>query len=115
MRWFRDHYAPDAEDWLDWRASPLLAEDLAGLPPAFVLTAGFDPLTDEGQAYAARLREAGVDVHDRPWPGQFHGFLSMIGLIPEAYAAAEELGLDAVKVPAQAYPEGIQASAPPAE
>lgn len=92
MRWFRDHYAPDAEDWLDWRASPLLAEDLAGLPPAFVLTAGFDPLTDEGQAYAARLREAGVAVHDRPWPGQFHGFLSMIGLIPEAYAAAEELG-----------------------
>ena len=50
MQYFRGHYLPRKEDWLDWRASPLLAKSLAGLPPAFVLTAGFDPLLDEGRA-----------------------------------------------------------------
>ncbi|WP_375173388.1 alpha/beta hydrolase [Pseudooceanicola sp.] len=92
MRWFRDHYVPRSESWRDWRASPLHADDHVGLPPAFVLTAGFDSLSDEGLAYAVRLRDAGVSVVERPWPGQFHGFLSMIGLIPEAYVATEELG-----------------------
>src|SRR5262245_19255213 len=52
MLYFRGHYVPRAEDWLDWRASPILAGSLAGLPPAYVLTAGYDPLVDEGAAYA---------------------------------------------------------------
>jgi acetyl esterase len=69
-------YVPDPARWSDPRASPFLAPDLAGLAPAAVLTAAADPLRDEGEAYAARLREAGVQVHDRRHP-HLHGFLNM--------------------------------------
>ena len=55
IEYFRGHYLPDAKQYDDWRASPLLAKDLSGLPPAYVLTAGFDPLVDEGKEYAERL------------------------------------------------------------
>src|SRR4029450_4272837 len=59
MRWFKNHYLKSSSDADDWRASPLRAASLAGLPPALVITAGFDPLRDEGAAYAARMTEAG--------------------------------------------------------
>ena len=65
---FRGHYLPRPDDWLDWRASPLLAKSLAGLPPAYVMTAGFDPLLDEGRAYAERLKAEGVATDYREFP-----------------------------------------------
>ncbi len=71
-------------DRKDPLASPLRAPDLAGLPPAFVLTAGFDPLRDEGEAYAARLGDAGVAVELRRHESMIHGFVSIRGLIPNA-------------------------------
>jgi acetyl esterase len=90
MTWFRDHYLRGAADRLDWRASPLRASDLRGLPPAYVLTAGFDPLHIEGEAYANRLRDAGVPVQHRHLEELMHGFLSMGKIIKAAKPATEE-------------------------
>jgi acetyl esterase len=87
MRWFIAHYLSKPEDAADWRASPLRAPSLAGLPPALVVTAGFDPLRDEGRAYAARLREAGVRVDDICYGGMIHGFVPMGRLIDTAFRA----------------------------
>jgi acetyl esterase len=92
IRWFRDHYLNGAADVHDWRASPARAETLVGLPPAYVLTAGADPLRDEGDEYAARLKEAGVTVTHRTFPGQFHGFFTMGKLLQPANIAASEIG-----------------------
>jgi acetyl esterase len=92
IRWFRDHYLNGAADVDDWRASPALVENLGGLPPAYVLTAGGDPLRDEGEAYAGRLKQAGVPVAYRQFPGQFHGFFTMGKLLPQAKVAAREIG-----------------------
>jgi acetyl esterase len=92
IRWFRDHYLNAAADVHDWRASPARAETLVGLPPAYVLTAGADPLRDEGDEYAARLKEAGVTVTHRTFPGQFHGFFTMGKLLQPANIAASEIG-----------------------
>ena len=77
IRYFHDQYITDAAHDLDWRASPLLREDLAGLPPALVLTAGYDPLRDEGVAYARALREAGVRVEELHFDAMIHGFVDM--------------------------------------
>ena len=76
MEWFFDHYVPDRDARGDWRASPLRAKSLAGLPPALVITAGYDPLRDEGRAYAMRLQQEGTlaDLHE--FGGMLHGFLS---------------------------------------
>jgi acetyl esterase len=92
IRWFRDHYLNGAADIHDWRASPARALTLAGLPPAYVLTAGADPLRDEGDEYARRLKEAGVSVTYKHFPGQFHGFFTMGKLLDQANVAAAEIG-----------------------
>ncbi len=87
MNYFRGHYLPDEADWLDWRASPLLATSLASLPSAYVLTAGYDPLVDEGRAYAERLTAEGVNTEYRDYPGMVHGFLLMGGVLDTAKEA----------------------------
>jgi acetyl esterase len=81
MCWFKDHYVSTEAEAADWRASPLRARSLAGLPPALIVTAGFDPLRDEGQAYAERLRDAGVRVDYLCYGGMIHGFVPMGRLI----------------------------------
>jgi acetyl esterase len=90
IRWFGNHYLGDA-DITDWRASPARAKTLAGLPPAYVLTAGADPLRDEGDEYAKRLKDAGVPVSYKHFPGQFHGFFTMGKLLPQANIAATDI------------------------
>ncbi len=93
--WCQNHYLRGPEDRTDWRASPLLAENLAGLPPAYVLTAGFDPLRDEARAYAERLQAAGVATSYRCFEGQIHGFITMGKVVDAANqaisACAEEV------------------------
>jgi acetyl esterase len=80
MTWFLDHYCPDVDTRSDPKLSVLLADDLRGLPPAYVATAGFDPQRDEGNAYADRLREAGVPVVKRQHDDLIHGFVSFLNL-----------------------------------
>lgn len=89
IEYFRRAYLPRQADWLDWRASPLLAADHSRLPPALVLTAGYDPLLDEGREYAERLRAAGVEVEYREYPDMVHGFLLFGGALDTANAAVE--------------------------
>lgn len=84
MVWFWDHYAPDAASRATPDASPLQATDLAGQPPAIVLTAEHDVLRDEGEAYAARLEAAGVPVAFKRFDGQMHGFFTMVNVLPGA-------------------------------
>ena len=91
MDWFADQYAGEA-DRADPRLSILRADGLSGLPPAFVVTAGFDPLRDEGEAYAERLTEAGVSVTLRRHPGLIHGFINMTGVSLTSRDALAELG-----------------------
>ncbi len=77
MRWFVDQYLSGASDLDNPLASPLLATDLGGLPPAFIVTAECDPLRDEGEAYGELLRKQGVPVNVQRYPGMPHGFFSM--------------------------------------
>lgn len=76
MEWFFDHYTPDKAHRGDWRVSPLRATSLSGLPPALVITAGYDPLRDEGRAYAFRLHQEGTQADLVEFGGMLHGFLS---------------------------------------
>ncbi|GAB4358830.1 MAG: alpha/beta hydrolase [Immundisolibacter sp.] len=81
MAWFREHYLTDAATAQDWRASPLLAPDLGGLPPTLVVTAEFDVLRSEGEAYARRLADAGVPTWLARYDGMIHAFASMAGVL----------------------------------
>jgi len=92
MRTFIDAYIPNPAQRQDWRASPLLAPSLKGLPPTFLLIAGFDPLSAEDEAFATRLEKEGVPVTRKRFPGQMHGFLSNARLLPKALQAVEEIG-----------------------
>jgi acetyl esterase len=91
MEWFRGHYLGDG-DRDDPRISPLAAADdaLAGLPPALIITAEYDPLRDEGEAYGERLRQAGVDTTVTRYDGVIHGFFSMRDMLPDGAAAVTE-------------------------
>jgi len=98
MDWYRAQYLPDESAALDPRASPLLAPDLHGLPPAIVLTAGFDVLRDEGEAYAKRLADAGVAVVHRRVPGQIHGFGNATGISRSAREAMGDAARDLARL-----------------
>jgi acetyl esterase/lipase len=84
MHWFVRHYLRSPADEADWRASPLRAPSFRGLPPALVVTAGFDPLGDEGEAYARALTDAGVPVVHQRFEGQIHGFLNMGRIVADS-------------------------------
>lgn len=91
MLWFRDNYL-DPRDYDDWRASPIRAADLTRLPPAHIITAGYDPLLDEGRAYSDRLVAAGVPVLYECFEGMAHGFLTMGGVVAAANHGLYRLG-----------------------
>jgi acetyl esterase len=94
VNWFLDQYTPDHTDRLNPLVSPWLAKDLKGLAPALVVTAEFDVLRDEGEAYARRLEQAGVPVKLLRCNGMIHGFLSMIGLIRRATQYFDQVAVE---------------------
>ena len=87
IAYYRGHYLPDAANWLDPRSSPLLRGDLRALPPALVVTAGYDPLRDEGLQYAQALSDAGNRVSHVCFERQIHGFITMGRVLDEANTA----------------------------
>lgn len=89
MNWYRDSYLNSAQEQDDLRASPLLSNDMEGLAPALIITAGFDPLRDEGEDYARKLKDAGVPVGVVRFDGMTHSFASLNGFIKEADEALE--------------------------
>jgi acetyl esterase len=91
MRWFSGHYLPDRSHATDPLAAPLHAPDLSGLPPALVITAEYDPLRDEGEAYAARLAMAGVETEMVRYDGMVHGFVSMSAMLDQGATALDRL------------------------
>jgi acetyl esterase len=90
MKWFWGHYLAEAAQAANPYAAPLRAGDLRGLPPTLVQTAEYDPLRDEGELYAVRLREAGVPVMLSRWAGMNHGFLFWVGVVDRAAEAMAE-------------------------
>ena len=105
MRWFWDHYA-DEGTRTDPLASPLRAASLASMPPSFVVVAGYDPLRDEGVAYATRLAADGVPVTLRQYDTMIHGFASMVGPVAQAEDAIRAAGAWAQQAAASAAPGG---------
>ncbi len=102
MEWFQNHYLNGPEDNADWRASPLMAENVSAMPPALIQTAGFDPLKDEGKAYADRLQNEGVAIRYTDYPGMIHGFINLGGAIDTAQVAIDE----GVKALQEAFSKG---------
>ena len=98
MRWFLSHYTTDEREWSDPRLSPSLESDFHGLAPALIATAGFDPLCDEGEAYAQKLEAAGVAVRYRCYESLSHSFTSLGGIVPAAAQALDELAGDLERV-----------------
>jgi acetyl esterase len=98
--WFQAQYLPQDADPADPRISPLAANDLGGLPPTYMITAGFDPLREEGIAYAEKLRAAGVPVTHIDYPTMVHGFISMLAFVPIAG--------EALSVAAHAIRDGLK-------
>ena len=94
MRWFIRHALRDPADALDWRASPLLAPSLAGLPPCLLITAGHDPLRDEGIAYAQRLEREGGRVTLLHLADQIHGFLTLGRALPRAARVLQQAAVE---------------------
>ncbi|WP_187640232.1 alpha/beta hydrolase [Bosea sp. F3-2] len=93
VEWFYGHYLPDRERASEIAASPLLTDDFANLPPATVLTAEFDPLRDEGDAYAAALAAAGVPVEHIRMEGMIHGFLGFFAQVPQCVEVLDRMAL----------------------
>lgn len=92
MEWFRNFYLNGPHEIEDWRASPLRARDLAKLPPAYITTAGCDPLCDDGESYARALEKNKVPVTFRHFPGQMHGFAGMSGFVKAADQVVADIG-----------------------
>jgi acetyl esterase len=105
MVWFWDLYLPDEAAGRDPAASPQRAASLRGLAPAFVITAEFDPLRDEGEAYAARLRDEGVAVDARRYDGMIHGFFQMAGVMDQSRQVLD----DAAAALRSAFQTGVPA------
>jgi acetyl esterase len=107
MDWFGAQYAGEGADLSNPRLSPLLG-DLRGLPPAIVVTAAMDPLRDEGEAYAAALRQAGTPTMLRRFPGLIHAFINFIGVSRVARDAVVEMagGLRALLTPPATTAQG---------
>jgi acetyl esterase len=94
MEWFAGHYLDDARHGADWRVSPLRAKSLAGVAPAIVCTAWFDPLRDEGDAYAAALAAAGVDTSHYRGAGLIHGYFGLGDASESARREAQRVRAD---------------------
>ena len=95
MDWFIELYLDKRDvDAKDWRASPLRSKSLAGVAPAFVITAGLDPLRDEGELFASRLRDSGVPVASKRFEGQIHGFISMGKIIEDAHVCVRDVAAE---------------------
>ena len=90
ITWFYNHYFSADDDIKHWKASPLNADDLSGLPPALVISAGFDTLQDENRAYAEKLMQAGITVKHSHYEGMIHGFITMPGALDKAKEATNE-------------------------
>ena len=99
LEWFFENYLPEGADPFHVRLSPAQEMQLDGLPPAIVITAGFDPLIDEGEAYARRLDAAGVAVEYRSYDSLAHGFTAFTGVI----RAADEACTDIAELIREAY------------
>ena len=108
MNWFMGHYIPEDADRADPRISPGQEMDLSDLPPAIVATAGFDPLVDEGEAYARRLEAAGVDTIFKCYDALAHGFTAFTGVSPAADAACREIAGLVARVYAETAPAEAQ-------
>jgi acetyl esterase len=109
IEWFYQQYVETGTDPKDPRLSPLLAPDLSGLPPAHIHTAEFDPLVDEGKAYADKLAAAGVEVEYTCHPGMIHHFFCLAGAIPYARTAIANAGAAIKQALAPARQAGAEA------